>query len=234
MKFSAQWLREWVNPAVDIDTLSAQLTMAGLEVDAVAPVAEAFSGVLVGEVLQVEQHPDADKLRVCLVNIGGGAPLNFVCGAANVRVGLRVPTATIGAVLPGDFRIKRSKLRGVESCGMLCSAKELGLAESSDGLLELPADAPVGQDLRAYLHLDDGTFELGGLPALCRSSDSWPQSAGGHADLDGGAPTAQWCAQPGTGDRHHQLCAARAGAADACLRSCQAARRHRGAPRPRR
>ncbi|MEW6647121.1 MAG: phenylalanine--tRNA ligase subunit beta [Pseudomonadota bacterium] len=164
MKFSAQWLREWVNPAVDIDTLSAQLTMAGLEVDAVAPVAEAFTGVVVGEVLRVEKHPDADKLRVCQVNTGSGEPLNIVCGAANVRVGLRVPTATIGAVLPGDFRIKRSKLRGVESFGMLCSAKELGLAEASDGLLELPADAPVGQDLRAYLQLDDVTFELGLTP----------------------------------------------------------------------
>ncbi|GAB4294758.1 MAG: phenylalanine--tRNA ligase subunit beta [Thiohalomonadaceae bacterium] len=164
MKFSAQWLREWVNPAVDIDTLSAQLTMAGLEVDAVTPVAEAFSGVVVGEVLRVEKHPDADKLRVCQVSTGSGEPLNIVCGAANVRVGLRVPTATIGAVLPGDFRIKRSKLRGVESFGMLCSAKELGLAETSDGLLELPADAPVGQDLRAYLQLDDVTFELGLTP----------------------------------------------------------------------
>lgn len=164
MKFSAQWLREWVNPAVDIDTLSAQLTMAGLEVDAVAPVAEAFTGVVVGEVLQVEKHPDADKLRVCQVNTGSGEPLNIVCGAANVRVGLRVPTATIGAVLPGDFKIKRSKLRGVESFGMLCSAKELGLAETSDGLLELPVDAPVGQDLRAYLQLDDVTFELGLTP----------------------------------------------------------------------
>ncbi|WP_127477112.1 phenylalanine--tRNA ligase subunit beta [Sulfurivermis fontis] len=164
MKFSAQWLREWVNPAVDIDTLSAQLTMAGLEVDAVAPVAETFTGVVVGEVLRVEKHPDADKLRVCQVNTGSGEPLNIVCGAANVRVGLRVPTATIGAVLPGDFRIKRSKLRGVESFGMLCSAKELGLAETSDGLLELPTDAPVGQELRTYLQLDDVIFELGLTP----------------------------------------------------------------------
>lgn len=164
MKFSEQWLREWVNPAVDNDTLSAQLTMAGLEVDAVAPVAEAFSGVVVGEVLQVEQHPDADKLRVCQVNIGTGEPLNIVCGAANVRAGLRVPTATIGAVLPGDFRIKKSKLRGVESFGMLCSAKELGLAETSEGLLELALDAPVGRDLRDYLQLDDVTFELGLTP----------------------------------------------------------------------
>lgn len=164
MKFSEQWLREWTNPAVDSETLSAQLTMAGLEVDAVAPVAAAFSGVVVGEVLQVEPHPDADKLRVCQVNVGSGTALNIVCGAANVRPGLRVPTATIGAVLPGDFKIKKSKLRGVESHGMLCSAKELGLAEASDGLLELPAEAPVGSDLRGYLQLDDVTFELGLTP----------------------------------------------------------------------
>lgn len=164
MKFSEQWLREWVNPAVDKDTLSSQLTMAGLEVDAMAPVAEAFSGVVVGEVLRVEPHPDADKLRVCQVNVGSGEPLNIVCGAANVRAGLRVPTATIGAVLPGDFKIKKSKLRGVESFGMLCSAKELGLAETSEGLLELPLDAPVGRDLRDYLQLDDVTFELGLTP----------------------------------------------------------------------
>ncbi len=164
MKFSEQWLREWVNPAIDTDTLSAQLTMAGLEVDAVAPVAEAFSGVVVGAVLQVEPHPDADKLRVCQVDVGQGDRLNIVCGAANVRPGLRVPTAIIGAVLPGNFKIKRSKLRGVESFGMLCSAKELGLAESSNGLLELPGDAPVGSDMRDYLQLDDVTFELGLTP----------------------------------------------------------------------
>lgn len=163
MKFSEQWLREWVNPAVDNDTLSAQLTMAGLEVDAMAPVAEAFSGIVVGEVLAVTPHPDADKLRVCQVNVGAET-LTIVCGAANVRAGLRVPAALIGAVLPGDFKIKKSKLRGVESFGMLCSAKELGLAETSDGLLELPGDAPVGTDIRIYLQLDDVTFELGLTP----------------------------------------------------------------------
>jgi phenylalanyl-tRNA synthetase beta chain len=163
MKFSEQWLREWVNPAVDSDTLSAQLTMAGLEVDAMAPVAGAFTGIVVGEVLAVAPHPDADKLRVCQVNVGAET-LTIVCGAANVRAGLRVPAALIGAVLPGDFRIKKSKLRGVESFGMLCSAKELGLAETSDGLLELPGDAPVGTDIRAYLQLDDVTFELGLTP----------------------------------------------------------------------
>lgn len=164
MKFSEQWLREWVNPAIDNDTLSAQLTMAGLEVDAVSPVADAFEGVVVGEVLQVEPHPDADKLRICQVNAGQDEVLNIVCGADNVRVGLRVPTALIGAILADDFKIKKSKLRGVESFGMLCSAKELGLAENSAGLLELPADAPVGANIREYLQLDDVTFELGLTP----------------------------------------------------------------------
>lgn len=164
MKFSEQWLREWVNPAVDRETLSAQLTMAGLEVDAVEAVAEVFSGVVVGEVLQVEAHPDADKLRVCQVDVAGEAPLTIVCGAANVRPGMRAPTAIIGAILPGNFKIKKSKLRGVESFGMLCSANELGLAESSSGLMELPGDAPVGADLRDYMQLDDVTFELGLTP----------------------------------------------------------------------
>lgn len=164
MKFSEQWLREWVNPAISTEQLSAQLTMAGLEVDAVAPVAGPFTDVLVGEIIEAVQHPDADKLRVCKVSVGQGEPLQIVCGAPNARVGLRVPTAVIGATLPGDFKIKRAKLRGVESFGMLCSAKELGLSEASEGLLELPADAPVGTSLRDYLQLDDNTIELGLTP----------------------------------------------------------------------
>jgi len=164
MKFSEQWLREWVNPAIASDELSAQLTMAGLEVDAMEPVAPAFSGVVVGEVVSVVQHPDADKLRVCQVNVGSGELLTIVCGASNVRTGLHVPAAVVGAELPGDFKIKKAKLRGVESFGMLCSAKELGLAEVSEGLLELPADSPVGVSIRDYLKLDDMTFELGITP----------------------------------------------------------------------
>ncbi|MCW8927404.1 MAG: phenylalanine--tRNA ligase subunit beta, partial [Gammaproteobacteria bacterium] len=164
MKFSEQWLREWVNPAVSSDELCHQLTMAGLEVDAVDPVAGEFSDVVVGEVLKVEPHPDADKLRVTQVNVGAEALLNIVCGAANVREGLKVPVAVVGAKLPGDFRIKKAKLRGVPSHGMLCSASELGLAESSEGLMELPADAPVGEDFRCYLELDDVTIELGLTP----------------------------------------------------------------------
>jgi phenylalanyl-tRNA synthetase beta chain len=159
MKFSEQWLREWVNPSLTAAELADQLTMAGLEVDSVTPVAGAFSGVVVGEVLSVEPHPDADKLRVCLVSAGTD-PLQIVCGAPNVRVGMKVPTALIGAVLPGDFRIKKSKLRGVESSGMLCSARELDLSEDAAGLMGLPADAPVGHDIRAYLGLDDTCIEV--------------------------------------------------------------------------
>lgn len=164
MKFSEQWLREWVNPSVSTDELCHQLTMAGLEVDAVEAVAGSFSGVVVGEVLKVEPHPDADKLRVTEVNVGASESLGIVCGAANVRVGLKVPVAVVGAVLPGNFRIKQAKLRGVPSAGMLCSASELGLAESSAGLLELSPDAPVGEDIRHYLKLDDVSIELGLTP----------------------------------------------------------------------
>lgn len=164
MQFSEQRLRELVNPGVDTETLSHRLTMAGLEVDAVLPVAPAFSGVVIGEVLSTEQHPNADKLRVTRVSIGQGEPLQIVCGAANVRPGLRVPVAVVGAMLPGEFRIKEAKLRGVESFGMLCAEQELGLAEQSDGLWELPADAPVGSDIRAWLQLDDHLIELGLTP----------------------------------------------------------------------
>lgn len=164
MQFSEQRLRQLVNPAVDTAALAHQLTMAGLEVDAITPVAPAFSGVVIGQVLTTEQHPNADKLRVTTVDIGSGSPLQIVCGAANVRPGLRVPVATVGAVLPGDFRIKDAKLRGVESFGMLCAEQELGLAEASDGLWELPEDAPIGADIRAWLNLDDNLIELGLTP----------------------------------------------------------------------
>ena len=164
MKFSEQWLREWVNPALSTEELCHQLTMAGLEVDAVEPVAASFSGVVVGEVIKVEPHPDADKLRVTQVNIGAAEPLNIVCGAANVREGMKAPVAVVGAVLPGDFKIKQAKLRGVPSFGMLCSTSELGLSESASGLMELPLDAPVGEDIRHYLQLDDVTIELGLTP----------------------------------------------------------------------
>lgn len=164
MQVSEAWLRELVNPPVDSATLVAQLTMAGLEVDAINPVAAVFNGVVVAEVLSTVQHPNADKLRVCQVNVGQAEPLQIVCGASNVRPGLKVPAALIGAVLPGDFKIKESKLRGELSFGMLCSEKELGLAATSEGLMELPADAPVGVDIRDYLTLNDNVIELGLTP----------------------------------------------------------------------
>ncbi|KAA0942302.1 phenylalanine--tRNA ligase subunit beta [Pseudomonas sp. ANT_H14] len=159
MKFSEQWLRGWVSPQVDRDELVARLSMAGLEVDSVTPAAGVFSGVVVGEVLSTEQHPDADKLRVCQVS-NGTQTFQVVCGAPNVRPGLKIPFAMIGAELPGDFKIKKAKLRGVESNGMLCSQAELQVGEGNDGLMELPADAPVGQDIRAYLELEDASIDV--------------------------------------------------------------------------
>ena len=163
MKISEQWLREWVNPALTSEELCHQITMAGLEVDAIEPVAGAFSGVVVARIISAEQHPDADKLRVCLVD-AGGETLQIVCGAPNARAGLRVPLARVGAVLPGDFAIKAAKLRGVESQGMLCAEKELGISDANAGLMELAEDAPVGVDLREYLALDDRVIEIGLTP----------------------------------------------------------------------
>ncbi|MCE5981773.1 phenylalanine--tRNA ligase subunit beta [Pseudomonas sp. LF19] len=163
MKFSEKWLRGWVNPQVSRDDLVARLSMAGLEVDSVTPAAGQFSGIIVGEVLSTEQHPDADKLRVCQVS-NGSETFQVVCGAPNVRPGLKIPFAMIGAELPGDFKIKKAKLRGVESNGMLCSAAELQISEENDGLLELAADAPVGEDIRVYLDLDDASIEIGLTP----------------------------------------------------------------------
>ncbi len=164
MKISENWLRTWVNPAIDSNTLSDQLTMLGLEVDDLSPAAKPFTGVVVGEVLTVEQHPDADRLRVTTVNIGTGEPLQIVCGAPNVRAGMKAPVATIGAVLPGDFKIKKGKLRGIESQGMLCGASEIDLEDKIDGLLELPADAPVGVNIREYLDLDDNVIDISITP----------------------------------------------------------------------
>ena len=160
MKFSENWLRTWVNPAMSSDELSHLLTMAGLEVEGMDAVAPVFNNVVVAEVLEVIKHPDADRLNVCQVNVGEAQPITIVCGASNVAVGVKVPCARIGAVLPGDFNIKQAKVRGIESFGMLCSAKELGLAETSDGLWLLAGDAPVGTTLRDYLELDDHVFTL--------------------------------------------------------------------------
>ncbi|BAN69199.1 phenylalanine--tRNA ligase subunit beta [endosymbiont of unidentified scaly snail isolate Monju] len=160
MRFSEAWLREWVNPDISTAELADQLSMAGLEVDSVEPAAPAFSGVVVGHVLSCEKHPDADKLSVCRVDVDGDEPLQIVCGARNVAAGQKVPVATVGARLPGDFKIKKSKLRGVLSQGMICSAAELGLAESSDGVMVLAEDAPVGKDFRAWLDLDDACIDV--------------------------------------------------------------------------
>ncbi len=160
MKFSESWLRTLVDPKLTSEELSHLLTMAGLEVEELAPVAPAFNNVVVAHVLEVVKHPDADRLNVCQVDIGSGTPQQIVCGAPNVAVGLKVPCALPGAELPGDFKIRIAKVRGIESSGMLCSAKELGIAEEASGLLILPADAPVGQSIRQYLDLDDNQFEL--------------------------------------------------------------------------
>lgn len=160
MKFSENWLRTWVDPDLTSEALAHALTMAGLEVEALESVAPAFNNVVVAEVLEVVKHPNADRLNVCQVNVGEAHPLTIVCGAANVAVGVKVPCARIGAVLPGDFVIKQAKVRSIESFGMLCSELELGLAEVSQGLWLLPNDAPIGKTLREYLELDDKLFTL--------------------------------------------------------------------------
>jgi len=152
MQFSELWLREWANPALETQELVDQITMAGLEVDAIEAAAGEFSGIVVGQILSFEQHPDADKLNVCKVT-DGSEEFQIVCGAPNVREGMKIPFAKIKAVLPGDFKIKKAKLRGVESFGMLCAEEELGLADKSDGLWDLPADAPLGVCMREYLGL---------------------------------------------------------------------------------
>lgn len=168
MIYTTQWIQEWLEQLPAVETLVDQLTMAGLEVDAHGPVAPPFEGVIVAEVTDVQPHPDADRLRVCKVN-DGETSHQVVCGAPNVRTGLKVVYATVGAQLPvndpepgkaSSFRIKRARLRGVESSGMLCSAAEIGISDDADGLLELPGDAPVGTDVRSYLDLNDTWLEL--------------------------------------------------------------------------
>ncbi len=161
MKISENWLREWVNPNWDTHTLSEELSLAGLEVDGIEAVAGECSNVVVGEVISVEKHPNADKLNVTLVDVGEASPLQIVCGAKNVVVGMKACCAKVGAQLPGDFTIKQAKLRGVPSHGMLCGATEIGLPdEGVDGLLVLPSDAPIGMDIRKYLDLDDWIIDI--------------------------------------------------------------------------
>jgi len=164
MKCSESWLREWVNPAITREELCTTLTMAGLEVEELAPVAQDFSGVIVGQILKVEKHLAADRLHICEVNISSASILKIVCGAPNVRAGLKVPVATINAILPDKTVITAATLKGVTSQGMLCSASELGLSDDNDGLLELAADAPIGADLKTYLKLDDYTIDISITP----------------------------------------------------------------------
>ncbi len=163
MKISLQWLSEWVAIGSDIPALSHTLTMAGLEIEGQVSAAPEMSGIVVAEVLATAKHSDAEKLSVCRVH-DGQQEIQIVCGASNVRAGIKVPLATVGAKLPGGMQIKQAKLRGVESFGMLCSAKELGLAEESSGLLELPTELPTGQDLVKALHLDDTILEINLTP----------------------------------------------------------------------
>jgi len=183
MKFSESWLRELVSPKLTTQELEAQLTMAGLEVDGTEPVAAGFTGIVVGEVVKREQHPDADKLSLCQVS-DGKEMFQIVCGAANVREGLKIPFAKIGAVLPSadgkGFKIKKAKLRGVESFGMLCAEAEMGMSDSSDGLMELPNDAPLGKDIREYLQLNDTVIEVDLTPnrADCLSINGLAREVG--------------------------------------------------------
>ncbi|MEM8562145.1 MAG: phenylalanine--tRNA ligase subunit beta [Pseudomonadota bacterium] len=163
MNISEKWLREWVDPKLTTEQLAHQITMAGLEVEGMQSVARDFSGVVVAKILSAEQHPNADKLRVCQVDTGSKT-VQIVCGAPNARAGLIAPLATVGAVLPDDLNIKAAELRGIESQGMLCAPNELGLSEDSDGLMELAECAPVGVDLREYLALDDKVIEIGLTP----------------------------------------------------------------------
>src|SRR5450631_1443496 len=164
MKVTYRWLKEFTPLSASPEELAAQLTMAGLEVESLHPVAPPFSGVVVGEVLDAKSHPDAEKLILCQVTTDGTNRLQIVCGAKNVRAGLKVAVAMVGARLPNDMIIKRAKLRGLESNGMLCSAREMGLGDEHEGIMELPASLALNEDLRAALDLDDVMLEVNATP----------------------------------------------------------------------
>lgn len=165
MKFSENWLREWVNvPALTTEDLTHQLTMLGLEVDGYEAVAPSFNQVVVGEIMEAAQHPNADRLRVCQVNVGQPELLTIVCGASNARAGIKVPVALSGAELPNGIKIKKTQLRGVESQGMICAGRELGLEDDKDGIMELAFNAPIGMNFREYLELDDHAIEISITP----------------------------------------------------------------------
>lgn len=185
MKFSEKWLREWANPNINSNELIEKLTLSGLEVDGTEPAAPDFSGLFVAEIISCSSHPDADKLQVCEVS-NGQETLQIVCGAPNARAGLLAPLAVVGAIMPGNFKIKKAKLRGVESFGMLCSAKELGLSEDHTGLMELPSDAPIGEDLRIWLGLDDQIIDVDLTPnrADCLSIRGLAQEVSALTDCE--------------------------------------------------
>ena len=173
MNISYNWLKKYIDADLSAEAMATILTDIGLEVESfekIETVRGGLQGVVVGEVLTCEEHPDSDHLHITTVDVGGDAPLQIVCGAANCRAGLKVLCATVGAVLYPDggdeeFKIKRSKIRGVESLGMLCAEDELGIGSSHDGIMELPADAPVGMEAREYLHVeDDYLIEIGLTP----------------------------------------------------------------------
>jgi len=202
MRFSVQWLKQWVAIELDAGELAEKLTASGLEVDRVEPVATPFSGVCVAEILSCEPHPDADKLKVCTVDAGGDEPLQVVCGAPNAATGMKVPFARVGAELGEGFVIKKAKLRGVESHGMACSAKELGLSDDHSGLLALPGDAPTGQDFREYLGLDDHSIELDLTPNRgdCLSIRGLARDVGASCNGEY-TPLAVEAVEPTIGDR---------------------------------
>ena len=202
MQFSEHWLREFVDPPLTSAELAHALTMAGLEVEALQNVAQAFSGVVVAQVLVVDRHPDADKLKLCKVDAGQGETLQIVCGAPNVAAGMKVPCALVGAELPG-MKIKAAKVRGIESFGMLCSARELSLSEDHSGLLALPADAPLGEDIRAYLALDDKLFTLKLTPnrADCLSLKGIAREVGALTGTPVKMPAIRECAVAGNSRR---------------------------------
>ncbi|NNL55495.1 MAG: phenylalanine--tRNA ligase subunit beta, partial [Woeseia sp.] len=160
MKFAESWLREWVNPDLDAAAIGVALTMAGHELDGLVVEGAGLDGVVVAEVLSAEPHPDADRLRVCQVSSGKGDPVQIVCGAPNARAGMKAALASPGTKLPNGLKLKKAKIRGVESHGMLCSATELGLGDESDGIIELPQDAPVGETLAGFLGLPDAVFDV--------------------------------------------------------------------------
>lgn len=160
MKISEKWLRTWVNPSIETEELVAALTMAGLEVDGFEQLGLDLSGVVVGQIIDAKQHPEADKLQVCTVDVAGEEPLQIICGAPNARKGIKVVVATIGSVLPGDFKIKKAKLRGVHSFGMLCSGKELELSDDHDGIMELNDSAVVGADFADHLGIKDTSIDI--------------------------------------------------------------------------